>query len=179
MPYLPNECSKQQWKYFYQRYIPFRRCTHLCLRTDVQCGEDNYFYRNTTEFLYQPTAAVNPLMFAPSFSGKQYGVVDQRFVYQMDQCREVICARLCATLSIAMPHTITPPSQIQTGLQSTDLSQWRLLPMRRIRPTSAQPHARQAPLLPIPPGLLTARRPGIQRGSCSRSDLSHQGGECE
>jgi hypothetical protein len=54
---------------------------------------DGYRYLNGTEFVYHPTARMNPFMFNPTFSGIQYALLDSRYVYHMSECRDA-CDRL-------------------------------------------------------------------------------------
>jgi hypothetical protein len=41
--YVDRECSSREWKFFYQQYCPIRRCRHLCLKSNFDCGSKSKF----------------------------------------------------------------------------------------------------------------------------------------
>lgn len=96
--YRERPCSLKNLKEFYQTNC-FMGCRHLCLKTNFDCGSDGYSYMNQTEFVYsKPTSSLNPYMFNPAFNGKQYVLVDSRYVYHMTECRDT-CDKFTGSLS--------------------------------------------------------------------------------
>ena len=86
--YRDRECTLQNLRQFYQSNC-IKGCRHMCLKADFDCGNDGYIYRNATQFVYvDPKPSVNQYMFNPAFAGKQYVLLDSRYVYRMTECRD-------------------------------------------------------------------------------------------
>jgi hypothetical protein len=93
--YRDEECSRQSQRQFYQQWCGIG-CRHMCLVSNFDCGSDGYTYLNGTQFAASPKHGLSTAVFSPDYAGKQMTLLDQRYVYQMTQCRDT-CDRFSAT----------------------------------------------------------------------------------